>query len=276
MSEEYIKYLNDSPNLIFNDTAMEVSYAMAYLENKEVWDKLPDEEKSKKMKENFWEAYRMYLEDKVVTDFVAKISPLLSAKDITCIVINQARDDFKNPYADFAIPCGNSLKHACSMILVFQKGKFFDETLAEKPNSIDSPVGNIVMVRVQKTKVCKPDRRIGYYTLTYDDGIDVITDVIPVAVSYGLLDKGGSWYRITDGNGSYLTDAKGDILKFQGIAQLHAFLKETPDVLNFMLDYINEQIVKDGISPALQISQEMDDSAFKDGVLNLAGETDEE
>jgi recombination protein RecA len=213
---------------------------------------------------------------KVVTDFVAKISPLLSAKDITCIVINQARDDFKNPYADFAIPCGNSLKHACSMILVFQKGKFFDETLAEKPNSIDSPVGNIVMVRVQKTKVCKPDRRIGYYTLTYDDGIDVITDVIPVAVSYGLLDKGGSWYRITDGNGSYLTDAKGDVLKFQGMAQLHAFLKETPDVLNFMLEYINEQIVKDGISPALQISQEMDDSAFKDGVLNLAGETDEE
>ena len=64
MSEEYIKYLNDSPNLIFNDTAMEVSYAMAYLENKEVWDKLPEEEKSKKMKENFWEAYRMYLEDK--------------------------------------------------------------------------------------------------------------------------------------------------------------------------------------------------------------------
>ena len=73
MSEEYIKYLNDSPNLIFNDTAMEVSYAMAYLENKEVWDKLPDEEKSKKMKENFWEAYRMYLEDKVVTDFVTGV-----------------------------------------------------------------------------------------------------------------------------------------------------------------------------------------------------------
>lgn len=216
---------------------------------------------------------------KVITDFISKISPLVGSRDITCIIINQARDDFKNPYSDFAIPCGNALKHACSMILTFQKGKFIDEKGEEKTNSVENPNGTIVLVRVQKTKVCKPDRRIGYYTLTFEKGIDVISDIIPVAVSYGLISRAGAWYRITDGNDNYLTDAEGEILKFQGSTQLHKFLEETPDVLNFLLDYINEQIVKDGISPALQITQEQDEEAIKccnsEEVISFVGGSDE-
>ena len=53
---------------------------------------------------------------KVVTDFVNEACPVLGEKDIACIIINQARDDFKNPYADFSIPCGNGLKLASSLI----------------------------------------------------------------------------------------------------------------------------------------------------------------
>lgn len=49
---------------------------------------------------------------KVVTDFCNEVCPVLGEKDIACIVINQARDDFSNPYADFKIPCGNGLKLA--------------------------------------------------------------------------------------------------------------------------------------------------------------------
>ena len=81
---------------------------------------------------------------KVVTDFVNEACPVLGEKDIACIIINQARDDFKNPYADFSIPCGNGLKLASSLILTFQKGKLLDAAGNEQKQSYETPQGNVV------------------------------------------------------------------------------------------------------------------------------------
>ena len=161
---------------------------------------------------------------KVVTDFVNKVSPVLSEKEIACIVINQARDDFKNPYAEFSIPCGNGLKLASSLTLTFQKGKLLDADGNPQKQSYEAPQGNEVWVRIQKTKVCKPDRRVGFYTLSYDYGIDVAADMVPLAIEYGLVQKGGGgWYRITDPvTGEVLTDDSGNEVKIQSFSN---FLK---------------------------------------------------
>ena len=86
---------------------------------------------------------------KVVTDFCNEVCPILGEKDIACIIINQARDDFSNPYADFKIPCGNGLKLASSLILTFQKGKLLDAAGNEQKQSYENPQGNLVWVRIQ-------------------------------------------------------------------------------------------------------------------------------
>ena len=135
---------------------------------------------------------------KVVTDFCNEVCPILGEKDIACIIINQARDDFSNPYADFKIPCGNGLKLASSLILTFQKGKLLDAAGNEQKQSFETPQGNIVWVRIQKTKICKPDRRVGFYTLSYDYGVDVVADLIPMAVELGVIKKAGAWFSYND------------------------------------------------------------------------------
>lgn len=199
---------------------------------------------------------------KVVTDFCNEVCPVLGEKDIACIIINQARDDFKNPYAEFSIPCGNGLKLASSLILTFQKGKLLDAAGNEQKQSFDTPQGNLVWVRIQKTKICKPDRRVGFYTLSYDYGIDVVADLIPMAVELGVIDKAGAWFKIVNpDNGELLTYEDGEVIKFQGQVNLMAFLRENKEIFDFINNYVMAKITG---TDKLAVDAEADRQAIED------------
>lgn len=206
---------------------------------------------------------------KVVTDFVNEACPVLGEKDIACIIINQARDDFKNPYAEFSIPCGNGLKLASSLILTFQKGKLLDAKGEEQNNGFETPQGNRVWVRIQKTKICKPDRRVGFYTLSYDYGVDVVADLIPMAVDLGVVNKAGSWFSIVNPDtGELLTyepepgQEVGEVIKFQGQINLMAFLRENKQVFDFVNNYVMAKITG---TDKLAVSAEEDARAIAEG-----------
>ena len=199
---------------------------------------------------------------KVVTDFCNEVCPILGEKDIACIIINQARDDFSNPYADFKIPCGNGLKLASSLIITFKKGKLLDAAGNEQKQSFETPQGNIVWVRIQKTKICKPDRRVGFYTLSYDYGVDVVADLIPMAVELGVIKKAGAWFSIINPDtGELLTYEDGEVIKFQGQVNLMSFLRETPEVYNFVNDYVMAKITG---TDKLAVDAEADRQAIAD------------
>ena len=202
---------------------------------------------------------------KVVTDFVNEACPVLGEKDIAMIIINQARDDFKNPYADFSIPCGNGLKLASSLILTFQKGKLLDAAGNEQKQSFETPQGNIVWVRIQKTKICKPDRRVGFYTLSYDYGVDVVADLIPMAVELGVIKKAGAWFSIVNPDtGELATYEDGEVIKFQGQVNLMNFLRETPEMYNFVNNYVMAKITG---TDALAVDAEADRQAIEESEL---------
>lgn len=202
---------------------------------------------------------------KVVTDFCNEVCPVLGEKDIACIIINQARDDFKNPYAEFSIPCGNALKLASSLTLTFQKGSLLDEAGTEQKKSYERPQGNLVWVRIQKTKVCKPDRRVGYYTLSYDYGVDVVADIVPLAVEYDIIKKAGSWYSVVDPyTGEVVTDENGEIVKFQGMANLMSYLRENKEVYNFIYNYINGEASGQEQKIDMTIDSKTDMDAIRD------------
>ena len=207
---------------------------------------------------------------KVVTDFCNEVCPVLGQKDIACIIINQARDDFKNPYADFSIPCGNALKLASSLILTFQKGNLLDAAGNEQKKSFETPQGNLVWVRIQKTKICKPDRRVGFYTLSYDYGVDVVADLIPMAIELGVVKKAGSWFSILNPDtGELLTyepedgEEIGEVIKFQGQQNLLAFLRENKMVLDFIQNYVMREITGDK-QDLLQVDGKTDKQAIID------------
>ena len=199
---------------------------------------------------------------KVLTDFVNEACPVLGEKDIALIGIQQARDDFKNPYADFAIPGGNGLKLACSLIMTFQKGKFLDAAGQEQKNSFETPQGNVIWARIQKTKICKPDRRVGFYTLSYDYGVDVVADVIPMAIDLDVIEKSGAWFKIKDpmNETGYMTWDNGEIVKFQGQVNLMNFLRETPAAF----EYVNNTVMSRVTGDMLQIDGETDLKAMEE------------
>lgn len=200
---------------------------------------------------------------KVVTDFCNEVCPVLGEKDIACVIINQARDDFKNPYADFSIPCGNALKLASSLILTFQKGALLDESGNEQKKSYDRPQGNLVWVRIQKTKIFKPDRRVGFYTLNYDYGVDVVADLLPLAVEYGLIKKAGSWFSvINQTTGQVELDENGNEIKLQGQVNMMQYIREHEYLLEYIYEFINAAASNNG--QQLQVSAEEDLKAIEE------------
>ena len=133
----------------------------------------------------------------------------------------------------------------CSVRLFFSKGDYFDEAGKSLTRSAESPAGNKVMVNIQKTKVCRPDRRVGYYTLHYTYGIDWIADLVDVAEKFGFISKNGAWFYFLDPEtGKLMLGADGNPLKLQGKPAVINFLEEDEnlEILQELEDKINAKI----------------------------------
>lgn len=145
----------------------------------------------------------------------------------TLIGLNQLRDKIGSMYGGTDTTGGRAWKHNCSVRLEFRMGKFIDEKNRDLTRGAENPAGNIVMVSMTKNKTCAPDRRIGFYTLKYFDGIDYISDLIEVAIRCGIIEKAGAWFTI-------LNPTTGEIIaeKIQGQANVQKLLEDDEDTLS--------------------------------------------
>ena len=174
-----------------------------------------------------------------LTLFSKKAELLCHKYDCTIIGINQMRDDMNSPYGGETTPGGKAWRHNCSVRLKFQKGDYLDANGNSLNRSCESPAGNKVMVSILKTKVDKPDRKTGFYTLMYDYGVDEISDLIEVAIKYGIINKAGAWFTFVDiETGEIVCDEEGKDIKVQGQANVAKLLREN-DVL---LEELKEQV----------------------------------
>ena len=155
-----------------------------------------------------------------LTMFCSKVTPHLVQNQCAFIGINQIREDLSSMYNTTSTPGGKMWKHACSLRLRFRKDTLLDMSNKELTSRAENPAGNKVAIEISKTKVCKPDRRIGYYTLNYTTGIDTLADTITVALQYDILRQGGSWYYCIDENGDIAKDIDNNDIKFQGRERL--------------------------------------------------------
>ena len=106
------------------------------------------------------------------------------------------------------------------------------------------------MMSIEKTKVCRPDRRTGFYTLNYKDGVDKINDLVDLCIKQGLVEQSGAWFTVNDwkvlSETGEIQPMKIDeeILKFQGRPKLVQYLKENEQVAtelnNTLLKLLNE------------------------------------
>ena len=107
-----------------------------------------------------------------LTKFCNIVVPLLGKYNCMCIMINQVREDLNNQYNEFITPGGRGFKHNCSVRLMFRQGSFIDVNNRELTRGAENPAGNLVKVHIEKSKICRSDRRTGFYTLNYLNGID--------------------------------------------------------------------------------------------------------
>ena len=161
-----------------------------------------------------------------LTKFCNIVVPLLGKYNCMCIMINQVREDLNNPYNEFITPGGRGFKHNCSVRLMFQQGNFIDVNNKELTRGAENPSGNLVKVKIEKSKVCRSDRRVGFYTLNYLNGIDYISDTIDVLIQLGAILQRGSYYDI-------INPETGEVLyeeKIQGKPNLIKVIKENKDL----------------------------------------------
>lgn len=175
--------------------------------------------------------YDKTLEDKTyggiakpLTLFSKKVEMLMQRHKCTGIGINQIREDLGSTWGGYTTPGGKAWKHVCSVRLQFSRGKFIDEKGNELTRSAESPAGNIVMMSMTKNKTCPAVARVGFYTLTYADGIDYIKDLIDVAIRFDFVQKAGAWYNLIDFE-------TGEIIKkLQGMQSVKEYLSAEENI----------------------------------------------
>ena len=176
-----------------------------------------------------------------LTVFSRKVSRSLTRNRGTLICINQIREEIDSQYIKKKTPGGKAFKHFCSLRVEFRKGTYITAKGEPLSRACEEPAGNIVEVHLEKSKVFPMNRKEGSYTLKYLSGIDIVTDLIDIAVMYGVISKGGAWYSLVDPEtGEILTDeATSTELKFQGKANLQQYLEESSDNIMWLTECLN-------------------------------------
>lgn len=168
---------------------------------------------------------------KPLTRFCNRVAPLLRHKQCALIVINQVRDDMNSMYGGTVTPGGRGIRHAAMVRLEVRRSDFFNEAGETVSSQAENPAGHRIKVKVLKTKICKPDRKVGMCTLVYRTGLDVIADVAEVGVLLGIFQKKGAWY--------YAPDENGEIQGYQGKLKFREYLDANPQMLKLYQDKIN-------------------------------------
>lgn len=84
----------------------------------------------------------------------------------------------------------------------------------------DRVTGGVIQCHVVKCKLSKSQGRKEVFYINWGEGIDDMRSVVEIAVSHGVLKKGGAWFT--------LGTADGNPEKIQGTDSLMSYLKENP------------------------------------------------
>ena len=125
-----------------------------------------------------------------------------------------------------------------------KKGDLLDSAGKPQRQSYEKPVGNQIDVTIVKTKVCKPDRRVGFYTLNYTEGVDEIADTLEVAILYDIIKVSGSYFYIMEDNGEVMLDVNDDKLQFQATAKLIEYLKDDDEMFEEIKDRTQKKLME--------------------------------
>lgn len=210
---------------------------------------------------------------KSLTRFSKLVESACPETDCMVIGINQVRENISAASRGgplMTTPGGKCWKHTCSVRMTFRQGAPFDEKFSDLSMNAENPCGHTVHIKLEKTKICSPDRKVGFYTLSYTNGVVGIKDMVDLAIKNDIIHQSGAWYTFVDPETGELvckTDDKGvDVpVKAQGTSGVYNYLQKPEntwlfDKITAKLDAI---ITHDdyNVEPDMEDSDDEDDSA---------------
>ena len=176
---------------------------------------------------------RCYLEAEVGDAKMGVLARLMSAwlpgivgdlkrNNIIALFINQYREKIGVMYGSSkTTPGGKSLGFYASQILDIAKSGVVGDKGEESAIH--------VKVRVEKNKVAPPLRK-AEFDIRFGEGVDRASEVLDLAVEYGVVDKKGSFFRYN-----------GDLIG-QGSERARAFLVDNPELMQEIEAKVTEKI----------------------------------
>ena len=196
---------------------------------------------------------------KSLTRFANTAIGLLRKYKATLIAINQVRENMSGYGDPLVTPGGRAWKHACSSRIMFKRGDFFDEEGNKlQKKDAQSPAGHIVEMYVLKTKTCKWDRKLSYYSLNYTKGVDVVADTVDVAMHFGYIQNPaqGSFTVVDPSTGELMKDSDGKDIKIRGKKNLVDYFRNNLDVWKRIYDLCEDKL-KQKDDPYIKSFEEM-------------------
>ena len=153
----------------------------------------------------------MGLQARLMSQALRKLTGIINKSKATVIFINQIRMKigvmFGNPETTTG---GNALK--------FYASQRVDIRRIGQIKVGDDILGNRTKIKVVKNKIAPPFR-IAEFDIMYNEGISKTGDILDLAVTHGIVEKSGAFYKY---NGETIG---------QGRDKTKLYLKENPEVL---------------------------------------------
>ena len=164
------------------------------------------------------------LQARLMSQALRKLTGVVSDTNTLVIFINQLRYKVGVIYGSpETTPGGEALKFYSSVRIDVRR----KETNKDKEGDA---VSNRVNATIKKNKVAPPFK-IAEFNIVFGEGADKITSLINIAVEYGVVHKGGSWYSF-----------EGEQIG-QGIANVKTYLQENPETLRAITELVHQKLV---------------------------------
>lgn len=172
-----------------------------------------------------------------LTSEIRRISDSLEEAKTALILINQVRQNLEEDFSGekFHFPGGENLKHQISLNLYLEKISRADSLVLAEEGDKNTILGQQVKVTLKKNRF-GPFPKNCTTTFLFAENEEYPTigiinyelEIVSLCVAYKIINKGGPWYSLPNGE------------KFQGDKKVSEYLKENPDVLEYLKNEIRK------------------------------------
>ncbi|UXQ88994.1 putative RecA-like recombinase [Bacillus phage Thurquoise] len=148
---------------------------------------------------------------KAITQFVTKVTPMVSQSKALFVGINQVRDDIGgNPmFKTYKVPGGKAWEHAATLRLEIKK----KSAIKKGSGATAERLGHTMGVKTQKSKVSRPFQE-AEGSLLADTGIDYEYNIAKMAEDAKVLGTTGQSYEYVDAMGVSYKQKKENFIEW--------------------------------------------------------------